>query len=135
MSKDQEYDTREMQTARNRLAEVRKAPLADRKEAREAYRAAMADDPDLVAERVVWLLNGSYGYGEHLIARTIVAKPRMNRVAALAHLIAVYEWQCPEDFATKAWHDLTPDQQTAIDQAITRAIESHERSIKESDHA
>lgn len=64
---DEEYERRALGEAQGKLNAVRRAPLADRKEAQEAFYATMRDDPELVAERLGWLLGGSYGYGEKLI--------------------------------------------------------------------
>ncbi len=82
----------------------------------------MRDHPDLVAERVDWLIDGNYGYGEMMLAKQVVASPRMNQVAALTQLTAALEWKCPEDRARSAWKRLTPAQQHRLDQSVRRVV-------------
>lgn len=119
---DPQYDNREMYLARAKLDEMRKAPLPDRREARAKFLDAMRARPEIVSERIAWILNGSYGYGEMLIARRILGNPRMNRAAALTQLVASLEWSCPEDFAREAWKQLTKPQQTKLDRCVKAAM-------------
>jgi hypothetical protein len=102
-----EYEQRELREANQRLTEVERAPLADRKEAAVEFLAAMRDDPDLVAERVGWLLDGNYGYGQMLMAKRVLGAPRMNRVAALTQMVAAFEWSSPGAMTREAWKKLT----------------------------
>jgi hypothetical protein len=115
------YARRELQEVDQRLREVERAPLADRKEAAAAFLAAMRDDPEIVAERIGWLLNGTYGYGQMQKAKRVLASPRMNRSAALTHMVAAYEWQTPN-----AWKKLTKGQQAVLEKAVQGAIKSAE---------
>lgn len=122
MSQSQaEYETRELTAAHRALAEVEHAPLATRKEAAVEFADALRS-PWLVAERIGWLLDGNYGYGQMLMAQRIVKAPRMNRVAALTQLVAAFEWQCPPRMATAAWKKLTKTEQGLLDQAVKKAI-------------
>ena len=117
-----EYERREITEAQQKLREVQRAPLADRKEAQEEFLGAMRD-PELVAERVGWLIAGNYGYGPMLLAKRTVASPRMNRVAALTQMIGAYEWQCPEDMARAAWKKLSAGEQARLEKAVQKAID------------
>ena len=128
MASPSEYERRERQEAQQRLTEVERAPLADRKEAAAEFLAAMRDDPELVAERVGWLLNGSYGYGQQLRAKQILGSPRMNRSAALTHLTAAYEWSTPSALAMAAWKKLTKAQQVALEKAVQVVIRDADRA-------
>ena len=60
VTRDQEYERREFNEAGQKLREVEKAPLAERKEAAAEFLAAMRDNPQLIGERIGWLLGGSY---------------------------------------------------------------------------
>lgn len=111
--------------------EVEKAPLSERQEARQAFYEVMANDPALVAERVGWIIDGNYGEGEMLKAKQVIASPRMNRRAALTHLVGVYEWKCPGNFAIDAWKKLTGAQKQALDAALDVVIEAAEREMAE----
>lgn len=111
------------------LAEIKSAPLQDRKQAQLEWIKAMIETPDTVAERVGWIINGSYGYGACMAAKQIVDNPRMNRVAALGQLVAALEWQCPDDMARKAWTRLTPAEQERVNAAILREMNETESAI------
>lgn len=121
-----EYETREIRAAHHHLDEVKKAPLADRKDAQLDFFKAMRDQPRLVGERVSWLLDGNYGYGSMLLAKRILHSPRMNRVAALTQMIGAFEWQCPEDMTRQAWKRLTPGEKHELARAVEAAIHSAE---------
>jgi len=117
-----EYEMREIASAHRQMDEVRRAPLADRKEAQLAFFEAMREHPDLVAERVDWLLGGNYGYGSMLLAKQILDSPRMNRVAALTQMIGVFEWQSPEVMTRQAWKRLTPGEKSQLAYAVQDSI-------------
>lgn len=121
-----EYERRELADASQRIHEVERAPLADRKEAAAEFLAAMRDDPELVAERVGWLLDGNYGYGQMLMAKRVLKSPRMNRSAALTHMVAAFEWQTPNAMARDGWKKLTKAQQAALEKAVQATIRSAE---------
>ncbi len=107
---------------------VESAPLNDRKEARAEWLEALQNSPELIAERVDWLIDGSYGYVSYYRAKEIIHNTRMNRTAALGQMIAALEWQCPNAFARGSWNKLTEVQKdavtTAINDVITAALEA-----------
>lgn len=121
-----EHERREHLEARQRLDEIRRAPLSDRKEAQADFLKAMRDDPELVAERVGWLLGGSYGYGSMVLAKRVLASPRMNRSAALTQMIGAFEWMTPEEMGRAAWKKLTKSEQAALERAVQSAIRDAE---------
>ena len=121
-----EYERRELDEARAKLDEVEKAPIADRKEAAAHFFEVMRDHPEIVAERIGWLLDGNYGYGQMLKAKQILGSPRMNRSAALTHMVAAYEWSTPNAMVIAGWKKLTKGQQVALDKAVLRAIKDAE---------
>jgi hypothetical protein len=122
-----EYERNEALALVRQLDAIRRAPLRDRVEAREAWAQALKD-PGLVAERVGWLLNGSYGYGACLRAKRIM-ESRGNKVAALAWLTAALEWNCPAPFAVQQFILLSATEQTRVNDEIAREIETTEVSI------
>jgi hypothetical protein len=121
-----EYESSERRRAMLDEQRIERAPLSDRKEAQAAFHEVMARDPAVVAERISWLIDGNYGYGQMQIARQVVGSPRMNREAALTQLVAVYEWQCPRRMAVDAWKKLTPAQKKALSAAVAVVVESAE---------
>jgi hypothetical protein len=112
---------RDVQEYLRRIREVESAPLQDRKEAQAEWFKDLKN-PDLIKERIEWLIDGNYGYAEMMKAVQILKSPRMNRVAALAVLIAQLEWMCPRRMATDAWLKLTPQEQEAVNGKIKEAI-------------
>lgn len=121
MTTDFEYEQREARMFHRELQEVEKAPLRERQEARNEYLEAMKKYPDLVAERIGWIINGSYGKGSYDAARRVLAS-RMNKVAWFSTTIAALEWRCPQAFAVGAWKKLTPAEKQRLDAAIKREI-------------
>jgi hypothetical protein len=117
-----EYENRELSQANQQLREVEKAPLADRKEAAANFLAAMRDHPQLVADRIGWLLDGNYGYGAMQMAKRVLGSPRMNRSAALTHMVGAFEWSTPSAMARAGWNKLTKGQQAALERAVQGAI-------------
>jgi len=117
--------------AQRKLTEVEKAPLAERKEAAAEFFAAMRDNPDIVAERVGWLLDGNYGYSSMLMAKQILGSPRMNRSAALTHMVGAFEWSSPGAMTVAAWKKLTKAQQAALERAVQAEIRSAETAERE----
>ena len=113
-----DYETRERMEFNAKYREVERLPLAERKENAKAFFEAMRDRPELVAERVGWLLDGNYGYGGMKAAEEVLKRPRMNRMAWLTQAVAVHEWQCPVDMQIRMWKKLTKDQKEALDNAI-----------------
>lgn len=126
MESTAQYEARALREAHAKDREVESAPLAERKEAMAAFLEAMKD-PALVAERLGWLFDGNYGYGEMKRAKEILSRPRMNRRAALTHLIGVYEWQCPPVMAIAAWKKLSKAEQSLLDRAIDIVISEAEK--------
>jgi hypothetical protein len=121
------HDMRELGEATKEMQEIEKAPLSERKEAQADVLRVMKEDPALFAERLGWLIDGNYGYGQMLKAKQIVSSPRMNRPAALSQLVAAFEWKCPPRMAVDAWKKLTKTQQQALDAAIAVVIEAAEK--------
>lgn len=121
-----EYERRERSEAHQKLTEVERAPLADRKEAAAAFLEAMREYPEIVGERVGWLLRGNYGYGSKLMARQILQSPRMNRSAALTQMVAAFEWSSPSAMTRASWKKLTKGQQAALERAVQAEIKSAE---------
>ena len=123
-----QYEQNELAVARRDEERINSAPLAERKECQANFLDAMATDPALVAERIGWVLNGSYGHGQMLMAEQILASPRMNRVAALSQLVCVFEWRCPRVMGVAAWKKLTKTQQRDLESAIETVIAEAEKA-------
>jgi len=124
---DYAYENREAQEAFRQLREVENAPLADRREACAEFADAMKNNPSTVAERVGWLLDGSYGYGAMQMAKRVIASPRSNQRVNLTTLVSAFEWQCPGRMAIAAWKKLSQAEKKALDDALDGEIYSYWR--------
>jgi hypothetical protein len=91
----------------------------------------MRDDPARVAERVGWVFDGNYGRGYYRMAWDILARPRMNRAAALTNIVAACDWRCPQSMVAAAWKKLTASQQATLDAAIGVVIRAAENEKEE----
>jgi hypothetical protein len=107
---------------RLQLMEVEMLPLAERKANAMEWFKDLSDNYKMVAERVGWLLNGSYGKGSHDSACRVLASPRMNQVAWCAITIANLEWRCPAEMAIASWKKLPVETRYQVNEAIRREI-------------
>lgn len=122
---NQAYEARERAMHFRDILAVESAPLSERQEARKAWAEALILEPGTVAERIGWILNGSYGYGSYMLSRQIMASPRMNQGAALAQMVAALEWRCPATFAREAYRKLTDKQRGIVDAAIADELKDY----------
>ena len=60
--------------------------------------------------------------GPMVIAKEVLARPRMNREAILTQMIAVFEWMCPRRMAVEAWKKLTPAEKDKLSKVIAKEI-------------
>lgn len=81
------YEARERAMHFRDILAVESAPLADRQEARKAWAEALILEPGTVAERIGWILNGSYGYGSYMLSRQIMASPRKRGAVVLIPVV------------------------------------------------
>lgn len=114
-----DYETRERLAFTRQLSEVKPD-----KESRATFAEALIKTPDLVAERIGWLLNGSYGYGSYVAALEVARNKRMNRAAWLTNVIAALEWGCDARYVAKVWSGLTPEVQEAFNALVIGEIEA-----------
>jgi len=119
---NQEYELRELASAHKHMTRIETAPIDDRKEAAASFFEAMQKLPELIAERIGWLIDGNYGYGEMLMAKRVLGSPRMNRSAVLVQLIGAFEWQSPGAMTRAAWKKLSRDQQVRLEMEVQAAI-------------
>jgi hypothetical protein len=89
---------------------------------KDEWLKAMSSDPELVAERVGWVLNGSYGYGAYLLSGEVARNKRMNRPANLVQMAGILEWLQPEETTRKIWNSMDKAQQDALNHAVNAEI-------------
>lgn len=105
---------------RNRASEGTKEEI---KAASVEFADAMANNPALVAERIGWLLNGSYGRGSYDAACNVAKNARMNREAWLVQVIGALEWMAREVDTRKAFNAMTDAQKLALNNAVRAEID------------
>jgi hypothetical protein len=100
-----------------------KAPLGERKAYRDAFALAMRVTPRIIAERIDWLLNGTYGRGEFERAWLVMTAGHGTNVQAqLVALIGAMEWSCPYRHTREAWKMLSDAQKKALSATLETVI-------------
>jgi len=127
LRKNPSYDDRELMAFRRQMEETEKLPLAERKANAVEWYNDLLNDHMMVAQRVGWLLNGSYGKGSFDSACRVLASPRMNQVAWCAITIANLEWRCPAKMAIMAWKKLPVEKRYLVNEAIRQEIADAKR--------
>jgi hypothetical protein len=125
-----DYHRRTLSEAVAKINEVNHLPISERKENAAEFLRDLKH-PAMIAERVKWLIDGSYGHGEMLKAKQIIASPRMNRRGSLTHLIGIYEWNTPIDMGVAQWKKLSHPEKIALDAALDRVIKDAEQEMLE----
>jgi len=118
-----EYKQNEVRKFRAEYERIQKEPEVGANGAQ--FYVDCVKDPELVAERIGWLLNGTYGFAEQYTAGQILNNKRMNQVAALSQMIAVIEWQTSTARAREEWKNLTKDEQKKLDSLIRAEIKAY----------
>ena len=127
MMTEQEYQTNEISRALKLINEVESAPISERKENKKEFLDACVETPETVVERVGWLLNGSYGHGEYMIAWRDVdiwnKSKKLNIRARLFISIAAYEWMTTPRHAAEVWRALPDEIKEKINKGIDAEID------------
>lgn len=118
-----EYHHNEMQRFFKKMERIEKAPLSERREARNDWKEALEYKQN-IARNCSWLLDGSYGYGEMIRAHSLISGGG-NKAARLGILLAALDHNCPATFAVSAFKCLTAEQQEAVSEAINEAIQEY----------
>ena len=89
-------------------------------------------NPDAIEERFDWLMDGTFGQGEQLLARDIIDLPATrNREAALVQLLLALDDRVPPEAAPRVWRALGPDAQAALTRLAQNALRQRGASIRE----
>jgi hypothetical protein len=120
----QAFETNEINIFFADLNRIDKLPLADRKKNAQHFSEDLhrPGGLELIAERVGWLLNGTYGQGAQIKAMQVARSPRMNQAAYLVQTTAALEWMVPPKMTIAAWKTLSMAQRTKLDRLIKKEI-------------
>lgn len=119
-----QYEAREMAEFRRQLSEV------DREGGKE-FRKAMIEEPELVAQRVSWLLSGCYGWGSCHAAHDVLGNLKMNREAWLVATIGALEWRSAAPTTHRNWRLMSTGQRAALSRAVQAVIAAAEEEVAE----
>jgi len=125
--RDDSYDREEVAIHRAELQRIereRMTPAIRREIASDVL--SYLKDPETVAERIGWLLDGTYGRGAQLEALKVLANRRMNRAAILTQTVAILDQRAPHRIVVNAWKKLLPSEQAALHKTAVREIARHE---------
>ena len=86
------YEEREAEIFANDLARAERGTVSEKAKASKAWSDALANDPELIAERVDWLLAGHYGKGAYDAAWKRVRSEYVAPTSWLLETIAALEW-------------------------------------------
>lgn len=119
---DQAYEQREFKIFRRDVEAPSQLPTQERRENEAKLLEILREDPELVAQRISWLIDGSYGYGSYRQAWQVLDKKRMNRSAWLVQTIGALEWHVVPRRVAHLWHQLTQAQKDALNKAVEKEI-------------
>jgi hypothetical protein len=123
---DDEYDQQELSRHYKETKQLEKQPSEELGENEKEWFTDMAKHPELIAERIGWLLSGNYGRGPMIKAEQILSMNKnANKVAGLSILIAGCEWRVPGRRAVVMWKKLSTAQQQNLKKAIEKEIEDY----------
>jgi hypothetical protein len=117
------YHANEIATFRKELARLEREKPS-REEVSE-WAEALGHEPELVAERIDWILAGHYGQGAYLEAHKAI-RGRGNAPAWLTQAVGALEWSIPFRITRAEWNKLTNTQKSRlahqVDQVIARNL-------------
>lgn len=125
---NEEYVKHEERLYTDALARAEKGSRVELREATEAFKLALESTPELIAERVSWLLCGNYGYGAcraaHLQMKATPDPQDWRLTLALIRTIAALEWLCPIRRAETCWRGLTDTQKNRLIALVAAKVQT-----------
>ena len=119
-----EYEANEFALYEKQIKQINAQPVAVKREAMADYTAKL-NDAEWLANSVNLILAHNYGFWVGKIANEIAQNKRMNRCAWLAQHVALFDHNCPQSYAVKAWKALPKKQQVKVTKAIQAQIDWH----------
>lgn len=116
------YYDNELRNYQKECEEIRQTST---KEEQDQLSDHMTNDQGLIACRIVWLLQGCYGYASQHYAKQIANNKRYNQPARLTQMIGLLEWRVAERNTCKIWKTLTQDQKDNLDRLIKIEIQDY----------
>tara|TARA_R110000824_G_C15187886_1_gene674429 strand:+ start:536 stop:937 length:402 start_codon:yes stop_codon:yes gene_type:complete len=122
-----EYEANEFALYQRQIKQIDAQPVAVKREAMTEYTVKL-NDAEWLANSVNLILAQNYGFWVGKIANEIAQNKRMNRCAWLAQHVALFDHNCPQSYAAKAWKALPKKQQSKVTKAIQAEIDCHNQN-------
>jgi hypothetical protein len=117
-----QYEEQEWKRANISYYDKEKLPKWDRQQGYKDLLADVIASPELISDRINWLLNGTYGYGEMKIAEQAIQLNK-NPNSVLFDLIAHWEWYTSAYYARKVYKNLTKEQQNNLNKLVSEEVQ------------
>lgn len=118
---EKQYHELEQNKLDKHISWIYSFPQYDKLQNRDILMDLCRSNPDLIAERINWLLLGTYGYAEQYRALNMLKQKRSH--IPLFLFIALLEWHCPDYYARKAYKLLTKMEKMRLDNILQKSIE------------
>ena len=127
----EQYEDREITMFFKKIEDVKRLPIAERRENRERMLDHLSGDLKHFGDSVSWLIEGSYGFGAQLKAKQALENKRFNRRAWLFNHVALIEYQIDSSMASRVWNSLAKEAQDQINMCLDDVIFDWEALQKE----
>lgn len=124
-----DYEDRELKSAWKHYLEIEKSPARERIDNYNNLFESCKSNPDLIGERINWLLNGTYGFGEMRFAENIIERSK-NPNPMLFDAIGHFEWYTSSYYIRKAYKTLTKKEQDRLNAIIAEEVEFWKDQVK-----
>jgi hypothetical protein len=116
------YQAREKREYARQLRAPNAGTVAEKQESTDRWVEAIGDHPEIIAERVGWLFDGSYGYGSYRAAWALLEsdEPCTDQVIAI---ISALEWMVPEAYYLRAMKRVPADQLARLRVLVSRVVD------------
>jgi len=119
-----EYEEREIKMYFRQLEGVEKSSKQDRIYGFKSMLETVKNDPAIIAERITWILNGSYGFGAYIMSKRIL-KETKNPNYHLFHILAHLEYLTSDYYASKIYRSLSKQEQDNLNELVTQEIDEY----------
>jgi hypothetical protein len=126
-----EYEAREAEAFQRQLRNAEQGTLAEKRAYARKWEEAIRTRPDLVAQRIGWLLAGNYGFGSYKAAERALTSPNIHHFVWFTCTIAALEWTTSRAVARAACDDLPAAERARLQRAIEGVLREHLRENPE----
>lgn len=104
------------------LAKAQRGTKEEKEAAAKLWLEHAKTSPELVAERIDWIFDGSYGYGACVVAWKLLDSGRLI-VHLLLPIVAGLEWMVPTELSMEAIGKLDSDELTALHAEVHKVLD------------